>query len=249
MKNEEMKTATTEAEFAQLLKEGKPFHLKATHSITIAKLPGDQPPIVQVHGDSDEVTPMLFYAMSEIAEDMKRHGFPKEAIKAIFHSGVEMAVELTDLPDDEPAAGGAKRMNNIYGEGMFPLDEEKFFEAIEKSLGFKLFVWQKTFIKSGEFRRYGETTAKVLRELFRYDAPPIDFILPAHSVREKIYRAELLEIKRKLNENGIRTREVFTSKKEKNAWLKEARAKHADGFRASVFMHDETIKRGFKPWL
>lgn len=137
-------------------------------------------------------------------------------------------------------------MNNIYGEGMFPPDEEKFFEEIEKALGFKLFVWQKTFIKNGEFRRYGKTTAKVLRELFQYNVPPIDFTLPVHSAREKIYRAELLEIKRKLNENGIRTREVFTSRKEKDAWLKEARAKHADGFRASVFMADE---RGFKPWL
>lgn len=140
-------------------------------------------------------------------------------------------------------------MDNLYGEGMFPPDEEKFFEAIEKTLGFKLFVWQKTFIKSGEFRRYGETTAKVLRALFQYDVPPIDFTLPAHSVREKVYRAELLEIKRKLNENGIRTREVVTTKREKDAWLKEARTKHADGFRASVFINDETIKKGVKPWL
>lgn len=60
MKNKEMKTAATQEEFEQLLKEGKPFQLKAAHSITIAKLPGDQPPFVQVHGDSEEITSMLF---------------------------------------------------------------------------------------------------------------------------------------------------------------------------------------------
>lgn len=247
MKNEEMKTAATQEEFEQLLKEGKPFHLKAAHSITIAKLPGDQPPFVQVHGDSEEITSMLFFAMSEIAEDMKKHGYPKEAIKAIFHSGVEMAVELTDLPDDEPAAGGA--MNNIHGEGMFHPDEEKFFEAVEKALGFKLFVWQKTFIATGTFRRFGKTTAEALRELSNVSAPPIDYTLPPRNAREKFHRQTVIEIKEKLEQNGIETRKILRTKREKDAWLKEARAKHADGFRASAFINDETIKRGFKPWL
>ena len=136
-------------------------------------------------------------------------------------------------------------MDNIYGEGMFFPEEEKFFEAIEVALGFKLFVWQKTFITTGHFRRSGKTTAEILRELTRRDMPPIDFTRPAHSEREKLYREELLKIKRKLNENGIQTREVFTTKKEMGEWLNEARKKHADGFRASVFTADE---RSLKPW-
>ena len=140
-------------------------------------------------------------------------------------------------------------MDNLYGEGMFPPDEEKFFEMIEKALGFKLFVWQKTFIKTGAFRRSGKTTAEVLRELLNVSAPPIDYTLPPKSPREKFHRQTVIEIKEKLERSGIETRKILRTKKEKDAWLKEARAKHADGFRASVFINDETIKRGFKPWL
>ena len=59
----------------------------------------------------------------------------------------------------------------------------------------------------------------------------------------------LNEARKVFEQNGIETRKILRTKKEKDAWLKEARAKHADGFRASVFINDETIKRGFKPWL
>lgn len=140
-------------------------------------------------------------------------------------------------------------MNNIHGEGMFHPDEEKFFEAVEKALGFKLFVWQKTFIITGTFRRFGKTTAEALRELSNVSAPPIDYTLPPRNAREKFHRQTVIEIKEKLEKNGIETRKILRTKREKDAWLKEARAKHADGFRASVFINDETIKRGFKPWL
>lgn len=98
-----MKTATNEKEFEQLVKEGKPFQLKAAHHITIAKLPGEQPPIVQISGNIDVILQMLIFGISEVAENMRKNGVPKEEIKALFHGGVEMAVELTDLPDNDPA--------------------------------------------------------------------------------------------------------------------------------------------------
>ena len=42
---------------------------------------------------------------------------------------------------------------------------DKKIEDVEKALGFKLFIWQKTYIEYGVFRQYGETTAKILRLL------------------------------------------------------------------------------------
>lgn len=38
---------------------------------------------------------------------------------------------------------------------------DKKIEDVEKALGFKLFIWQKTYIEYGVFRQYGETTAKI----------------------------------------------------------------------------------------
>ena len=55
---------------------------------------------------------------------------------------------------------------NPYRE--MPLMDEKleaWITAVEKALGYKLFFWQKTYIEKGAFRQYGETTAKILREL------------------------------------------------------------------------------------
>ena len=46
----------------------------------------------------------------------------------------------------------------IY-RAVFP-EYEGMFEKIEAALGFKLFVWQKTFIVTGIFRQYGKTTGR-----------------------------------------------------------------------------------------
>ena len=58
-----------------------------------------------------------------------------------------------------------KNMDWIYRTVTMDTDLEKTLEAVEKALGFKLFVWQKTYIERGYFRRYGATTAEILREL------------------------------------------------------------------------------------
>lgn len=87
---------------------------------------------------------------------------------------------------------------------------EKKLEAVEKALGFKLFVWQKTFIADGVFRQYGNTTAKILRMLLCEDVL-IDFTKPPQSAKERFFRMELLKIKRKLNGAGISTNKVYTN--------------------------------------
>lgn len=54
-----------------------------------------------------------------------------------------------------------KNMDWIYRPINEP-DLESILAEVEKALGFKLFVWQKTFIATGVFRQYGATTAKIL---------------------------------------------------------------------------------------
>ena len=105
------------------------------------------------------------------------------------------------------------------------------FEKVEKALGFKLFYWQKTYIMGSEIRRFGGTTANILRSLLDVEGDPLDYTRPASGKRDKFYRDTLLDIKEKLNKAVIKTREVWRSKAEKDAFYKK-RAEHipASGF-------------------
>ena len=94
-------------------------------------------------------------------------------------------------------------------------EENRFFEEIEKALGLKLFAWQKTYILAGSFRRFGKTTAECIRELTSNKFLAIDFSEPPRSNREKFHRDELLKIKQKLTEHGIKTNPVIFTKAEK----------------------------------
>ena len=85
----------------------------------------------------------------------------------------------------------------------------ELIERVEAALGFKLFFWQKSFIFVGHFRRYGETTAEILRELLNAEAEPLDYTKRTGNRREKIYRDELRKIQEKLQGAGIVTRAVF----------------------------------------
>lgn len=108
---------------------------------------------------------------------------------------------------------------------------DDLFEKIEKALGFKLFYWQKTYILGKGQRRSGETTAIILQELLKTEATPIDCSRPASSHRCKILRMDLLRIKEKLTKAGIKTREVWLNKADKDEWYKK-RAEYipASGF-------------------
>ena len=92
----------------------------------------------------------------------------------------------------------------------FP-EHEELFKRIEAALGFNLFVWQKSFIVMGHFRQYGETTARILRELLDTEAVPLDYTRRCMSHREDFYRQELRKIQERLKDAGIKTRVVFWS--------------------------------------
>ena len=83
-----------------------------------------------------------------------------------------------------------------------------------------IFIWQKTFIERGVFRQYGETTARILKDLLDTKAQPLDYAEPCGSVRENFYRMETRNIKEKLDNAGIATRVVFFTKEEKVAYMK-----------------------------
>lgn len=90
-------------------------------------------------------------------------------------------------------------------------EHEELFKRIEAALGFNLFVWQKSFIVMGHFRQYGETTARILRELLDTEAVPLDYTRRCMSHREDFYRQELRKIQERLKDAGIKTRVVFWS--------------------------------------
>lgn len=117
-----------------------------------------------------------------------------------------------------------KNMDWIYRTVTMDPDLEKTLEAVEKALGFKLFVWQKTYIERGYFRRYGATTAEILRELLNVSEAPLDYTRKPSSRMQSIYREELKEIKKKLDAAGITTRPVFFTRNDKERYLmKKAR--------------------------
>lgn len=93
-------------------------------------------------------------------------------------------------------------------------EEETLFEKIEKALGFKLFIWQKIFLLQGYFRCFGETTAKCLRKLLFEGDEPLDLSGPK-THRERIECEILQNIKKKLEEAGIKTRTVYFTKEDK----------------------------------
>lgn len=100
-------------------------------------------------------------------------------------------------------------MNNapdwIYRD--IPTYNNIVYEKVEAALGFKLFIWQKTLIECGEYRRSGRTTAQILRELLTDTEQELVLQRP-HSIREEIEQRQLLEIYKKLKENGIKCKTV-----------------------------------------
>lgn len=102
----------------------------------------------------------------------------------------------------------------IYGDpGEFRPDYQQLFERIEKALGFKLFFWQKSYIAHGQFRRYGATTAHILKDLVDLRNGPIDRSR-AFSRQDEFYTHELRKIKEQLELAGIDTNTVFFNRKE-----------------------------------
>lgn len=114
-----------------------------------------------------------------------------------------------------------KNMDWIYRTVPMDPNLERTLEAVEKALGFKLFVWQKTYIERGYFRQYGATTAEILRDLLNVSAEPLDYTKHPASRMEEFYRDELRGIKKKLDAAGIHTRPVFFTKQDKETYFRE----------------------------
>lgn len=95
---------------------------------------------------------------------------------------------------------------------------DDLFDKVERALGFKLFYWQKTYIMGMNWRCSGQTTAIILQELLKTETTPIDYSRPVSSHRCEILRTDLLRIKEKLTKAGIKTREVWRCKADKDAW-------------------------------
>lgn len=96
----------------------------------------------------------------------------------------------------------------IYGD-RYESEYGKKIKAVEEALGFRLFIWQKTFISRGDFRWGGFTTAKALRELLSDNPEPIDYRIPSKVAGEICERNELRKIKAKLDKAGIKTRDIL----------------------------------------
>ena len=144
------------------------------------------------------------YRISEHADLMRL--YPRDI--EVFEKAIE-ALEKVDKDDW------------IYSPVNDP-EWNRMFEEVEKALGFKLFIWQKTYILGQGFRQYGETTAKALQELlFGVDEEPIDYSKPATNKRWIFYKDELRKIKEKLDNAGIKMRPVFFSIDDELAWKHE----------------------------
>lgn len=106
---------------------------------------------------------------------------------------------------------------------------EELFKRIEASLGFDLFVWQKSYIVTGYFRQYGETTAMILKELLDTEAAPLDYTRRGMSHREDNYRRKLREIQERLKDAGIKTRVVFWHEEDKKRYAERQKLQKRQG--------------------
>lgn len=125
----------------------------------------------------------------------------KEYINNINHIGPEVEA-IKGLLED------SKILDWIYAPDAMEGPEIKI---IEKALGFKLFVWQKSLIYSGRLRRIGHTTAWAIRQLLKEDDIYIGF---AYETREDRFdNKELLKIAKLLKDTGLIKAKIHIQKR------------------------------------
>ena len=125
----------------------------------------------------------------------------------------------------------------IYWENVLDPEQEKLIGQIERALGFELFIWQKIYIFNGIWRRYGKTTAEILRDLLMIDADPLDYTERPINPRQEFYMRETRKIQEKLRVAGINTRKVLWTKSDKEEWDRAC-----DKF-LDEFLEDEGAKK------
>lgn len=146
----------------------------------------------------------------------------KEAIDILKSWGKSLGTEKTKEAFN--MAVEALEMQDTY-DWLFrtPPDPNwvKTFEEVEKALGFKLFIWQKTYIATGSFRQYGKTTAEILSNLLDVEKAPLDLTKEIREPRKRWLINEVEQIKRKLDKAGIETRTVFFCNQDKIDYKKK----------------------------
>jgi len=76
-----------------------------------------------------------------------------------------------------------------------------------------IFIWQKTYIMGLGYRCSGQTTADVLRNLVGERTSESIYLERPKNRREDFYQKELIEIKRKLDDKGIISRDIERKKR------------------------------------
>ena len=124
----------------------------------------------------------------------------EEYINNINHTGPEVEA-IKGLLED------TKILNWIYAPDAMEGPEIKI---IEKVLGFKLFVWQKSLIYRGELRRTGHTTAWAIRQLLFENSIYIGF--GSQKPKEIFEDKELIKIARLLKDTGLIRAKIHVNK-------------------------------------
>lgn len=117
----------------------------------------------------------------------------------------------------------------IYGcRGCWTLEEIEEMRLLEQALGIRLFAWQKAYIKNGNFRCFGKTTAVIIRILTQ-GKEPVDLrnygtiqryiAMDTPQIMTKslcdFFKSEVKEIHEKLLAAGIKTNPVFYTETDK----------------------------------
>lgn len=140
-------------------------------------------------------------------------------LKKIRHDGMQfdacLSKAISDLEEFEECK---KKYGWIFNYSNIVAKHD--WDAIERALGFKLFVWQKMWVDDlcdvyGQ-RRTGKTVAGCLKMLLAGDmSKPIDMSMPPTNAQNRVFRDTLQDIKKKLDEAGVETRPVFFSEVDK----------------------------------
>lgn len=128
----------------------------------------------------------------------------------------------------------AKERMLIYGcRGCWTPEEIEEMRLLEQALGIRLFAWQKAYIKNGNFRCFGKTTAVIIRILTQ-GKEPVDLrnygtiqkyiAMDTPQVMTKslcdFFKSEVKEIHEKLLAAGIKTNPVFYTETDKKNFMK-----------------------------
>lgn len=160
--------------------------------------------------------------------DMEVDGYVRASrIEEIIRSHMDDGKDIN--VSDKDGWVSAKERMLIYGcRGCWTPEEIEEMRLLEQALGIRLFAWQKAYIKNGNFRCFGKTTAVIIRILTQ-GKEPVD-LRNYGTIRKYIamdtpqimtkslcdfFKSEVKEIHEKLLAAGIKTNPVFYTETDK----------------------------------